>query len=170
MVVGFLECKVLCREIARRMGVAATTISRLETKWETEHTVAREDIQGRPRSTTADQDDRLLEFVRENPFCSSNEARMECNFPVTRRTARRRICAAGLQSRRAAIKEVLTESHRAACLAFAQTYLRKEDFWRKVIFSDEKTFSSTSSRPVRVYRPPNTRFDRRCIYDRPMSG
>ncbi|KAG8235438.1 hypothetical protein J437_LFUL015786 [Ladona fulva] len=105
MVVGFLECKVQCREIAQCMGVAASTISRLKTKWETEHPVAREDMQRRPRSTTADQDDIILEFVRENSFCSSNEARMECNFPATGRMARRRICAAGLQSRRAAIKE-----------------------------------------------------------------
>ncbi|KAG8225330.1 hypothetical protein J437_LFUL005344 [Ladona fulva] len=90
-------------------------------------------------------DPKMIEAVRHYPIPKN---KMEL---PTRRTTRHRINAAGLQSLRAAIKEVLTEVHHAARLAFAQTYLRKdEDFWRKVIFSDEKTFLSTSSRPVHV--------------------
>ncbi|KAG8231249.1 hypothetical protein J437_LFUL005923 [Ladona fulva] len=97
MAIDLLEFGESCSEIARRICVAASTISRLKAKWETEHTLERREGQGRPRATTVDQDERLLEIVKENPLCSANEAKEGSNFPATERTARSRIREAGIK-------------------------------------------------------------------------
>ncbi|KAG8239432.1 hypothetical protein J437_LFUL018882 [Ladona fulva] len=82
---------------------------------------------------------------------------MDTNFPATSRTARSRLSEANLHPRRAAVKEVLNPAHRAARIAFANAHAEHgEEVWRQIIFSDEKTFSSSSSGPVLVYRPNNT--------------
>jgi hypothetical protein len=62
---------------------------------------------------------------------------------------------AGLRSRRAAVKEKLSEEHRLYPLAFAEDNVDRD--WGNVIFSDESVFSSANDGPVRVYRPQGTR-------------
>ncbi|KAG8224036.1 hypothetical protein J437_LFUL001113 [Ladona fulva] len=153
------------------MGVAPSTISRIKARWETEHTVERREGQGRPRATTAEEDERLVRYITENPFTPATVARMETNFPATSRTARSRLSEANLHPRRAAVKEILNPAHREARIAFANAHAEHgEEFWRQIIFSDEKTFSSSSSGPVLVYRPNNTRFCPRYIWERARSG
>ncbi|KAG8239022.1 hypothetical protein J437_LFUL017356 [Ladona fulva] len=49
---------------------------------------------------------------------------------------------AGFEARHAAVKEILTDAHKQAQLVLAQKHVDKSiDFWKTVIFSDEKTFS-----------------------------
>ncbi|KAG8228179.1 hypothetical protein J437_LFUL014414 [Ladona fulva] len=84
-------------------------------------------------------------------------------------TVRRRLRFSGLEARRAAVKEILTDAHKQARLAFAQKHIDKSvDFWKTVIFSDEKTFSSCPKGPVTVYRPRNSRFDPIAIASGPL--
>jgi hypothetical protein len=102
----------------------------------------------------------MISYVKENPFTTASEAHSGSRFGASSQTARRRLFSAGLKARHAAVKEIPTVAHRAARLDFARTQGREnEDVWRRVMFIDEKTFSSSSSGPMVVYRPRNTRYD-----------
>ncbi|KAK4327422.1 hypothetical protein Pmani_002087 [Petrolisthes manimaculis] len=63
----------------------------------------------------------------------------------------------GFRHRTPAIKPKLTERHRELRLQFAQRYVHQDlNFWGRVIFSDEKTFSSTSRGKLHCWRRDNT--------------
>ncbi|KAG8237996.1 hypothetical protein J437_LFUL017716, partial [Ladona fulva] len=66
----------------------------------------------------------------------------------------------------------MTDFHKAARLDFARQYVNENvAFWRRVVFSDEKTFSSSFNGPVTVfYRPNNTRFHPHYVMQRGRSG
>ncbi|KAG8232794.1 hypothetical protein J437_LFUL007948 [Ladona fulva] len=71
-----------------------------------------------------------------------------------------------------AVKEILTDAHKQAfSVGLRQKHVDKSvDFWKTVIFSDEKTFSSYPNVPVTVYRPRNSRFDPMYVKERGRSG
>jgi len=86
-------------------------------------------------------------------------------------TVNRRLIEAGLKSQIAAVKDILTDEHRAGRLAFARPYVNHPiDFWRRVIFTDEKSWSSSSHGRVRVRRLKNDRFKKRNILNIKRSG
>ena len=77
-------------------------------------------------------------------------------------TVNRRLKELGLKSNIAAVKDILTDEHRAGRLAFARRYVHQPvEFWRRVIFTDEKSWSSASHGRVRVRRLRNDRFEKR---------
>ena len=70
-----------------------------------------------------------------------------------------------------ALKPALTSAHKEQRLAFALQYLPKDnEFWRKVIFTDEKTFSTSCQNKKHVYRLKNTRYDENNITKTARSG
>ncbi|KAG8235799.1 hypothetical protein J437_LFUL015838 [Ladona fulva] len=73
----------------------------------------------------------------------------------------------GLDARHAAVKEILTDAHKQARFVFAQKYA---DFWKTVVFSDEKTFSSCTKGPITVHRPRNSRSDPMYVKESGGSG
>jgi hypothetical protein len=76
-----------------------------------------------------------------------------------------------MHSRIAAIKDILTEKHRAARLHFARRYVNYPlEFWWWVVFTDEKSWSSAAHGQLRVRRPPKQRFNRENIYSIKRSG
>lgn len=76
-----------------------------------------------------------------------------------------------MNSRIAAVKDILTEEHRAARLHFARRYVHYPlEFWRWVVFTDEKSWSSAAHGQLRVRRSANERFDRKNIYSIKRSG
>jgi hypothetical protein len=76
-----------------------------------------------------------------------------------------------MHSRVAAIKDILTEEHRAARLHFARRYVHYLiEFWRWVIFTDEKSWSSSAHGQLRVRRQKKQRFSRENIYSIRRSG
>ena len=64
--------------------------------------------------------------------------------------------------------EVHKEEHIEERLVFAVGNDDRD--WKKVIFSDEVTFSTAKEGPTFVYRPPGTRFDHRYSAIRARSG
>lgn len=74
-------------------------------------------------------------------------------------TVRRRLREAGLQSRIAAQKHLLTAANKAARLRFATEHCSwSESDWKCVVFSYESTFWSRWDHQKRVWRTENTRF------------
>lgn len=112
---------------------------------------------GLVKVSTPEQDQALVDTCRQNPFMASRQLQITTQFPGSCRTVRRRLRAEGLHARRAAIKEDLTENHKVDRLAFAEANIDR--VWNRVIFTDEKVFSSSNDGPRLVYRPEGTRYD-----------
>lgn len=65
----------------------------------------------------------------------------------------------------------MTQINKEQRVGFALEYLREGfDFWNNVVFTDEKVFQSYYNGRVRVYRPPNCRFDERYTHNVTASG
>ncbi len=113
----------------------------------------------RPRVTTPAEDRTIVEAAEGGvALRHAADLKQQLQLAASTTTIRRRLREAGLRSRVAAKKELLTPAHRAARLHFAQEYAEKGlDFWSRVVFSDEKTFRSSDQGRVRVWRRENTR-------------
>jgi hypothetical protein len=114
------------------------------------------------------EDARLVDEARENPFLDSVQLKRNTAFPGCPRTVRNRMTEAGLRSRSAAVKERLSEKRRLYRLAFAEDNVDRD--WGNVNFSNESVFSSENDRPVRVYRPPGTRYNAEYVKESANSG
>lgn len=102
----------------------------------------------------------LVNHITQAPFSTAVQACEVTNFPGSVRTARRRIRAAGLINSAAAMKVFLTQENKEARVGFSLQYLNEaNDFWSRVVFSDEKVFQSCNNARVRVYRPRDQRFE-----------
>lgn len=98
-----------------------------------------------------------MQTATSNPQTNAVAIRESLHLDVSNMTVRRVLHEAGLHRRTPAKKEFLTDQHREGRLRFAQQYVdRPEDFWKRVIWTDEKTFSSGHGRR-HCWRRDNTR-------------
>ena len=115
---------------------------------------------GRPRITTAAQDAAIVNFVTNNPLTNAQKIRDELQLDLSRDAIRKRLAEHNIKHHRPAKKEHLTARHKAQRVAFARAYIDKDpDYWRRVVFNDEKSFCSTTHAPLHVYRVKRTRFE-----------
>lgn len=156
-----IESGIAVSIVAAEFGVTRLTAHRIYTKWQQHGTLARNAGSGRPKVSNDEQDQALLQVLLDDPFENAVTARVASNFPGSSRTARRRIKSiSNLENRAAARKPLLTQRHKDCRVNFALQFWQEEpDFWNRVVFSDEKTFQSCYNGRMRVYRPPDTRFD-----------
>jgi hypothetical protein len=113
---------------------------------------------------------RLVNFLREHPFSTAIRAKVETNFPGSIRTSRKRIKESELRNRSAANKIFLSVANKEERLRFAFQHINNVNFWENVVFSDEKTFQSSSNGRVRVYRPVGERFSEQYVHKIKRSG
>lgn len=153
--------EVSVREIADRLECHPTTVKRWIKRYEDTLDVNRRFGSGRPKKTTPAEDQMLLDVLRTKPITTAQEIAGKTirilhffhllirftNFidvagiPISRHTVYRRLSQAGLRARVAAHKDFLTDNHKRMRLQFARAYADKDDeWWKSVIFSDEKTF------------------------------
>ncbi|XP_011707603.1 PREDICTED: uncharacterized protein LOC105462598, partial [Wasmannia auropunctata] len=104
----------------------------------------------------------------ENDFtnsCVEKEMKSLC------RVAQRRLHAAEVKCRKAAKKTLLTPGHRAQRMDFAMNHLDiTEEEWQRVIWMDEKTFSTDKDGRYRVWRTDNTRYEPNNVLPSTSSG
>lgn len=125
----------------------------------------------RPRVTTNEDDERLRRAVERNPQMTEETLTREAELPCHVVTTRQRLWEAGLRCHIPIQKEMLTEDNKQSRLRFAQTYVNVgADFWKSVIFSDEKCFSSVSAQGRQCWRLRDTRFSAISIAQRTRSG
>lgn len=158
------------RNIANEVGVSKSTVLLAKKKIRDLGTIVRKAGSGKQKSSTADQDRELVNYLRDHPFHTATKAKEAVNFPASVNTARRRIRASDIKNRCAANKIFLTEANKQRRLEFAQEYLNEENLWDTVVFSDEKTFQSSNNGSIRVYRPTGTRYDERFTHKTNQSG
>jgi transposase len=152
------------RVIASRLHISKTAVYNA-LRLEEEGDVLRRSNTGRKRKTTP-RDDRLFKnIVIRSPHAGSAriaQTAKDHGINVSARTVRRRLSEEfKLVARRPAKKPMMTEKQRRARIKFCKEYRTKSaDWWDRVMFTDESTFTQvrgTGSNYVR--RPVGHRLD-----------
>ena len=157
--------------IAREMGCSRNTVALWLRRWEESENLSDRPRPGKARVTSAEEDGKIFEEVQRSPITNAEIIRTNLQLNCDTRTVRRRLHAAGVHHRTPAVKEKLLDRHKDARLAFARRHVFEDlSFWSRVIFSDEKTFSSSTYGRARCWRPNNTRYDTNNILEVARSG
>jgi transposase len=106
------------RQIAAHLGISKTGVQAILRNWTQFGTLDRRPGSGRPRISSGEQDEAVINVVRDSPFTNAVEAVGVTNFPGSVRTARRRIKTSDLRNHVAARKTKLTPRHREARVFF----------------------------------------------------
>lgn len=120
---------------------------------------------GRKRKTTQATDDAIFLMSQANPFMPTTEIIYNLQLPIGKHAVIQRLKKYGLASYRPAKKEHLSADHIRQRLKFA---IEHRDWtieqWKKVIFSDEKSFSTFGKGFNRVWRTKRqNRYDNKYI-------
>lgn len=170
-IIGLKRSGFSVSAIAHELGITNKTVNKWWRRWEAEGNLRDRPRSGAPRLTTPDDNRRIIEEATAHPLTDAVSIRDRLHLQVSGETVRRRLREGGLRHRIPATKEKLTARHRLDRLRFAETYVNEGlDFWGRVIFSDEKTFSSSTHGPLHCYRRPGTRYLRENIFEIARSG
>lgn len=138
------------REIARKLFLSPSTVH----YWIQRGGEKATSRKGRPRVTQHSEDDALYEASRRDPFKSAVDLQKVLVPTCSVDTVRNRLKERGLKCRIPARKPFLTLHHRQKRFIFAETHRHWSlEQWKRVVFSDEKIFRSSSRGALRVYRP-----------------
>ena len=138
-------------------GVPMSTAREWLQKYWRDQEVGRRKGTGLWRVSSPPQDAALVAEADRNPFFSASDLKAATGFPGQKDTIISRLRAAGLRTRHAAVKELLTDEHKLYHLASAESNVDRK--WNRVIFTDESTFTSANDEPVLVYRPRGERYN-----------
>ncbi|KAH6944929.1 hypothetical protein HPB50_006245 [Hyalomma asiaticum] len=95
----------------------------------------------------------IVVAVADNPRCSAQEIKVNFGLKASKGTVKRRLYQAGLKSRTAEQKVLLRTAIKDKRLQFAQRHAGWiEQNWKKVIFTDESTFTTCWDQKTRIRR------------------
>lgn len=152
------------RDIAFRIGVSQSVISRLRTRFQETGLLTRRPGQGRPRATSIGDDRYLRVGALRNRFTTARQLQNDLvtatGTRISDQTVRNRLREAGLNSRYPVKAPRLTRRHKIARNAFARQHrywgLRH---WSNVLFTDESKFTLfANDGRARVWRRREERF------------
>lgn len=83
--------------ISEKLGISRKTVSSWLKRWEETGSLKDKHRAGKPRKTTAAQDEIIEKAVRENPFCNAVAVKEQLGLNVSTVTVRRRLREAGMQ-------------------------------------------------------------------------
>lgn len=144
------------RDIAQLVHCDEHAVARWVHRWQETRSLADAERSGRPRCTTAEQDQDVMLHSDAHELDSTRDIKRELGLDVSRRTIRRRLNEVGLHGcvRRA--------EHENVCgrLSFAEGYSRwTADDWSRVLFSDETHFYLGHHGREYVQRPHGAALD-----------
>lgn len=167
-IVGLYEGGQSFSEIAENMSCHPNTVRNWIKRYGETFDVKRQIGSGRPFATTPAEDELLLDSVRSKPITTAQEitgiiyiCQVQIKYyiqlfikdlymitfsditgvQISRTTIYRRLKKHGIRARVMARKDFLTPAQKELRLAFATEYGDKnEEWWKSVIFSDEKSF------------------------------
>lgn len=172
-IIGMRDAGMSQNAIARARGVTIKTVKRWIRRWDGEGTLATRPRSGRPRILSPADDQQLIQAVMEGPHISAVDHTQQLQFPCNPETTRRHLNEAGVYCSVTAHKEKLTQANREMRFAFAVRYsqdLFDQQFWKTVIWTDEKSFSTTAAFQRLCWRLPNTRYEPQNIQEVSRSG
>ncbi|XP_047998342.1 uncharacterized protein LOC125235798 [Leguminivora glycinivorella] len=154
-VIDLHEQGVGIREISRQINVTRNTVRRWVRRHGNEENII--DLRRnnhRPQVITQEQS-RLMQMQYIMDAFTPTRHFAEA-FEVHPSTIRRHLHAMGVHHRRPAKKIALTDAHKAARLIFARRYLNFD--WTTTAFIDEKTFQSSQTGRLHLWRIDRTRY------------
>lgn len=146
------------RDISRRLIVAKSTVQAVIQRFRATGSTVNQPRTGRPRKTSATNDNHIRCMVKRNPKIAApeiNQTLQEVGVSVSDQTVRNRIHEAGLRGYRAKKKPLISAKNRKARLEFARNHVDKPvSFWDKVIWTDETKINMFQSDGAgTVWRP-----------------
>ncbi|XGW04344.1 hypothetical protein V3C99_015479, partial [Haemonchus contortus] len=159
-IVDMKEAGMRGATIARILKIPARTVSSILARFRERNTVSNAPRTGRPRSTSARQDKRIVRLSKADPTLTSVDIAAEINASdgtnISRRTVARRLNAAGLIGRRPAKKPLISPKNRKARVEFARRHQHwTSNEWSKVLFTDESKFNLFGSDGIKYVRRPS---------------
>lgn len=128
-------------KIASKIHCSKSTVIYWVQKYRENEDLSDESRSGRPRVTTAKQDEQIVNIAKKEHDITSAQIQQNMEqrgVEISGRTIRRRLHEAGGKYTNAISKPLLKEKHRGNRLEWAK---RHQNFdWNKVIFTDESTF------------------------------
>lgn len=154
--------------IAKTFGVSRQAVISLISKYRETGSVKDVPGCGRKRATSVREDRNLVRASLQNRKLTAVELRQQlaaAGTDVTVQTVRSRLREAGLNSRVAAKKPLVTAANKRARLQFAKDHCNwSADDWKRVLWSDEASFELFDSRRhVLVRRRIGERYDAQCV-------
>ena len=141
------EPKFSQTKIAKIMKCHRNTVIRWLDRWEETKDLSDRSCLRPPRSTTADEDQLMVDFTIEKMDATSETVKQELEKKkvfVSNRTIRRRLHEVGLQYMRPLSKPLLNEQHRQRRVQWAREM--KNYDWNLVMASDETMIRLHTSR------------------------
>lgn len=166
---ALLQQGISQREVARRLNLSQSAVSRVYRRFQETGSYSRRPDTSR-RRLTSERDDRFIvsTSLRNRHLTGvsvQQQLREVRGVSVSQWTVRRRLREANLIPRRPARGPKLTTAHRQARLEFAREHINwSAEQWRSVLFTDEcRVCLHGSDRRARVYRRPGERFAQCCF-------
>ena len=162
--VGWMEMGLSQADAARRLNVSRSVVHRIWNQYQTEASVSRRQVPGRPRVTTLAEDRFIALSARRRRRISVPQLVADHSVASGRRiyasTVRRRLHNAGLYARRPVVCVPLTGRQRRARLSWAREHVSwTRQQWASVLFTDESRFTRESdSGRVLIWREQSTRY------------
>ena len=149
------------KQTAREFNISPKNVRNIVNKFKKFHTF--ENLPKKPRSRVTDrhQDLNILREITNSPKKKPRDIKYSLNLSCSTRTISRRIKEIGLNPRVAATVPYVSKPNIRRRLILAKKQVRlPEDFWKRVIWSDEKKFELMNSRRrVIVYRRKGQRYN-----------
>lgn len=140
--VALWETGMTARGIAQETRVSVTTVYRWIRRWHMEGHLDNRPRKGRPRITSWEEDEAIKAALSQRPLRTAVDVARSLRLSCNLRTVQRRLREAEVQHFAATERGRLTKCNREHRLGFALEYLPyAPDFWKTVIFSEEKTFT-----------------------------
>lgn len=152
------ETTLTQQQIALKLGISQSAVCVYVKRLKKTQTVSPRRVGrcGRKRVSSARADRKLVQLCVKSRRSSSGVLRhqwAETGVQASARTVRRRLFDAGLKSRRAKKKPLLTAAMKKSRMLWAKKYEHWTSVdWAKVVFSDESTIQILDDRTTRVRR------------------
>lgn len=146
------------RAISAMTNRPLKTVNRIVQAYRDERRIKDASRKPRSRVTTEQQDCEIVAFVADKPTASVQEIRTKLGIEASKTTVKRRLAEAGLSSCTAVKKPLLRKDNDNKRLLFAQDHRDwTVDQWKRVVFTDESTFTTDCHQQQKVWRPRNAR-------------
>lgn len=164
-IIGMKRANVSSRHIAQHFNCSKSTVNNVVAKFNNTGSVNDLPGRGRPRKTSQDEDEAMVEMHIREPFLPATQTANQ--HDVSADTVRRRLKQGGLRCRRPFIGNSLTPRHREARLQWAVAHARwYAPQWDNVLFSDESKFNIFfADGRLRVWRRDGERFSDKCVLE-----
>lgn len=133
-------------EIGKIINRSKSTVQKVINRFKSENLIANKPRTGRPPKLNNREERKIEAIIKKDPFTSApkiaTELKESFGKDVSADTVRRCIKRAGYNARTARKKPHVSEINKEKRMEFATEYKNKtNEFWEKVIFSDESKFN-----------------------------